>query len=254
MSLTQEEINFYQKARRGKGDLVIVDGFHALKHGLRFDAVIEKIYMREGVDLSQLGETVVDQAVVDKVASGAVTLNEDAFEKLTTAHVRTGVTAVMRKPGYSLEDIIDRPGSKVILEHPRDLDNVGACIRVAAAADCAALLVVGDMNPWHVRAIRAAAGCQWALPVLQVSEVEFDCIIKKYITYACTDEGGTVYDVPLENDAFYIFGTERDGITQAVRERATKKISLPMRAGVASLNLATSVSGILYAQKNDQLQ
>ena len=43
------------------------------------------------------------------------------------------------------------------------------------------------------------------------------------------------------------FGTERDGLSDALLARADLQLALPMRPGVSSLNLATAVSGVLFA-------
>ncbi len=54
-------------------------------------------------------------------------------------------------------------GPVVVLERPRHLGNLGAVVRVAAAADAGGVLVVGDADPWHPTAVRAAAGLHLAL-------------------------------------------------------------------------------------------
>jgi tRNA G18 (ribose-2'-O)-methylase SpoU len=43
------------------------------------------------------------------------------------------------------------------------------------------------------------------------------------------------------------FGSERRGLSAALAERADARVSIPMRAGVSSLNLATSVAAVLFA-------
>ena len=43
------------------------------------------------------------------------------------------------------------------------------------------------------------------------------------------------------------FGTERDGLSDELLARADCALALPMRPGVSSLNLATAVSGVLFA-------
>jgi len=43
------------------------------------------------------------------------------------------------------------------------------------------------------------------------------------------------------------FGTERHGLSRELLESADARISIPMRAGVSSLNLATSVAAVLFA-------
>ena len=46
--------------------------------------------------------------------------------------------------------------------------------------------------------------------------------------------------------AVLAFGTERHGLTGGLLERAERRIAIPMRAGVSSLNLATSVAVTLF--------
>ena len=45
------------------------------------------------------------------------------------------------------------------------MGNMGACVRVAAAADAAGVLTTGGNDPWHPDALRGAAGLHFALPV-----------------------------------------------------------------------------------------
>ena len=71
-------------------------------------------------------------------------------------------------PAFDLASALKRPGPVVYLEAPRHLGNLGAAIRVAAAADAAAVLTSGHNDPWHPDAIRGAAGLHFALPVARV--------------------------------------------------------------------------------------
>ena len=43
------------------------------------------------------------------------------------------------------------------------------------------------------------------------------------------------------------FGTERDGLSDDLLARADLRLALPMMPGVSRLNLATAVSGTLFA-------
>ncbi len=45
------------------------------------------------------------------------------------------------------------------------------------------------------------------------------------------------------------FGTERHGISGELLERADARVAIPMREGVSSLNLATSVAVVLFAMR-----
>ena len=50
----------------------------------------------------------------------------------------------------------------------------------------------------------------------------------------------------LDPRAILAFGTERDGLSDALLAGAEQRVRLPMRAGVSSLNLATAVAAVLY--------
>jgi tRNA G18 (ribose-2'-O)-methylase SpoU len=46
--------------------------------------------------------------------------------------------------------------------------------------------------------------------------------------------------------ALLAFGAERRGLSTEVLDRADLRVRIPMRSGVSSLNLATSVAAVLY--------
>ena len=53
----------------------------------------------------------------------------------------------------------------ILFEEPRHLGNLGACVRVAAAAGAAGVITTGISDPWHPDALRGSAGLHFALPV-----------------------------------------------------------------------------------------
>ena len=130
-------------------------------------------------------------------------------------------------------------GPVVLLDHPRHLGNVGAAIRVAAAAGAGGVLVRGVVDPWHAAAVRGAAGLQFALPVERVDGPPGD---RPLIGFDPT--GGSPADIP--DNAVLGFGSERHGLSAQLRKRADALVAIPMRPGVSSLNLATAVSAALY--------
>jgi TrmH family RNA methyltransferase len=131
----------------------------------------------------------------------------------------------------------------VLLESPGDLGNVGAVVRVAAAAGAAGVLATGRHDPWHPAALRGSAGLHFALPVLQVEALP----PTPRPLVALHPEGEPLGRMPLPDDAVLAFGTERDGLSRELLARAKRKLAIPMASGVSSLNLATAVAVTLYA-------
>ncbi len=174
-------------------------------------------------------------------------VDKETLADLVPLVPHTGVVAIARRPRVDLVAALadPAPAPAVLLEQPRNMGNIGACIRVAAAAGAAALITTGENDPWHPDAVRGAAGLQFALPVAAVEALpESDRPL-----LAIDPEGEELAPERLPARAVLAFGTERHGLSGEVFERADARVSIPMRAGVSSLNLATSVAIVLFVMR-----
>lgn len=234
-------IDLFQRARRDN-DLTVIEGVQALKHAMRFDAEMEKIIT---CDISYLKDLLDNLApdISNEVLSIASVVSDATFNKLSPKAHRTKVISLAKRRSYKLENI-DNAKPVVVLEDPRDLENVGAAIRVSAAAGAAAVICTGLINPWQPEVIRGAAGLQYAVPVFQLSLNEVLDLGRPLI--ALDADGEDIRQVKIPVNSVLVFGTERSGISPAVSERASRIVSLPMQPKVSSLNLATSVAASLY--------
>src|SRR5690242_1934906 len=235
----------FRTARRDP-ELTVVEGFHALKHALRFGAeLVEAV----AVDPPALEAMAADLApdLAGQIAGRVETVDEATLGGLVPLIPHTGVAAIARRPPIDVEAALASPDPSpaVLLEQPRNMGNIGACIRVAAAAGAAALVASGENDPWHPDAVRGAAGLQFALPVARVEALP----PSDRPLLAIDPEGEPLTAERVPERAILAFGTERHGLSSEVFERAQARISIPMREGVSSLNLATSVAIALFAIK-----
>ncbi len=170
------------------------------------------------------------------------------FEQLAPLTPSTGVMSLAERPVVDLAVVLAdrRPAPVVLLEDPRDLGNMGACVRVAAAADVAGVLSTGSHDPWHPDALRGAAGLHFAVPVCRLEALE-DLGGRDRPLLAVDPDGEPLEPAELPPRALLAFGTERDGLSDELTARADAHVSIPMRPGVSSLNLATSVAAVLFA-------
>jgi TrmH family RNA methyltransferase len=198
-------------------ETVRIEGFHALKHALRFGAEI----------VSATGDR-------DELERLAAALAPDVDFGVVEHRAGAPPVAHAVRP----EQRLGPRGPVVLLENARHLGNVGAAVRVAAAAGAAGVLTIGTSDPWHPDAVRGAAGLQFALPVLRVDDVPPGRPL------VAVDPEGDISPPPP--DAVYAFGSERHGLSDALLARADRRLRIPMRPGVSSLNLATAVAVVLY--------
>jgi len=118
-------------------------------------------------------------------------------------------------------------------------------VRVAAAAGARGVLTTGLHDPWHPDALRGAAGLHFALPVVRLDGL--DGLAAAAPLVAMHPEGDPLRPGALPAGAILAFGTEREGLSDELLDRADLQLTLPMRPGVSSLNLATAVAATLYA-------
>jgi TrmH family RNA methyltransferase len=237
-----ELIHRFRRARRDR-DLVVIEGFHALKHALRFGAeLLEAV----AVDPASLEVLAADLApdLAGNLAERVEPIDAETLARIVPLVPRTGVVAIARRPPLDLTATLSdpRPAPIVLLEDPRNMGNIGACVRVAAAADAAAMLTTGEHDPWYPDAVRGGAGLHFALPVGAIEDLP----ASDRPLLAIDPEGEELAPDRLPPRAVLAFGTERHGLTGGLLERADARIAIPMRAGVSSLNLATSVAVTLF--------
>lgn len=225
-------------------EMAVLEGFHALKHALRFEAeVVLALAPDPDTVLALAAELAPDiDAPLRQVLEPA---DRAVVAAALGRSARPEVIAIARRPRHQLETVLaarlERP--VVLLEAPRHLGNMGAAIRVAAAADAAALLSTGAQDPWDPAAIRGAAGLHFALPVLRIAELP----TTTRSLVAVDPSGAPLSEALPAPGAIFAFGSERHGLSPELLQRADRRAGIPMRAGVSSLNLATAVAVTLFA-------
>jgi TrmH family RNA methyltransferase len=236
----------FGRARRDP-TLAVLEGFHPLKHALRFGANVLEAACLDLAELERLAERLAPD-VAERMRALAREVDAAVFEQLAPLPPATGVMALAERPATDAAAVLAEARAEpvVLLEDPRDLGNLGACVRVAAAADVAGVLSTGSHDPWAPDALRGAAGLHFALPVARVAELSLLQAGGRPLL-ALDPSGEPIAPAELPERALLAFGTERYGLSDALLQRADQRISIPMREGVSSLNLATSVAAVLFA-------
>lgn len=227
------------RARADPG-AVLLEGVHALKHAVRFGARVRLVVTPRPDELASL----LDELAPDVATRLPVTprrVDAGVWEAVTAGRLPSPCLAVADRPDTGAVDVVGAPGRVLLLEAPSHLGNLGAAVRVAAAAGLGGVLVL-DADPWHPRALRGGAGLQFALPVARVGQLpETDRPL-----VALDPAGDALEPSRLPHDAVLAFGTERRGLGAELLGRADSRVAIPMTPGVSSLNLATAVAVVAY--------
>jgi TrmH family RNA methyltransferase len=214
---------------------VQLEGFHAVKHALRFAPdLVGGVRVRSHDAARALAERLAPDVLAALLERAAVA---------EVAHP-TGVEATAERPDEDRSVLRARDRPLVLLEAPRSPGNAGAVVRVAAAAGASGVATTGTLDPWHPAVLRGSAGLHYALPVLRVGVQEADL---QDVTgpFVLLDADGDP-SAALPSDGVLVVGSERRGVGAELRSRADLVLALPMRPGVSSLNLATATAAALY--------
>ncbi|GAA2427321.1 TrmH family RNA methyltransferase [Streptomyces glaucus] len=224
---------------------VLLDGFHALKHAVRFGAE---------VPVAVTDDRRAALALADELAPDVRDALDALLAEVPTATYRslvprphpTAVAALAVRPPRAAHlgrlAHLPRTAPVVVLDNPRNLGNAGAVIRLAAGFGATGVVTTGTLDPWHPTVVRGGAGLHFATAVerLDVDELPPGPV------FALDPEGEDIRGLKLPDEALLAFGSERSGLSRALRARADHLVALPMRPQVSSYNLATSVAMTLY--------
>ncbi|MFD3696793.1 TrmH family RNA methyltransferase [Streptomyces sp. NPDC058646] len=226
----------------GREDVVLLDGFHALKHALRFGAEVRMAVAEDPGAVRVLAA----ELAPDVEADVARLVRAAPLKGLLPRVHPTGVAALAVRPDPAVRraSLLRQPrlAPVVVLDNPRNLGNVGAVVRLAAGFGATGVVTRGDLDPWHPNVVRAGAGLHYATTVERLALDE----LPAGPLYALDPEGEDIRSLTLPDDALLAFGSERHGISPELRGRADHLVALPMRPQVSSYNLATSVAMTLF--------
>jgi TrmH family RNA methyltransferase len=218
---------------------VLLDGFHTLKHALRFDADVPLAVAADKPAALELARELAPE-LSGQLEALLEPVTPEALRTLVARPHPTGVAALAVRGPSPFAEAPEAP--VVVLDTPRHLGNIGAVVRVAAGAGAGGVITTGTADPWHPNALRAGAGLHFATAVARHDPRE----LPPWPLYALDPAGEDIREVTIPDRCLLAFGSERAGLSPELRARATRLLALPMRPRVSSYNLATSVAMTLF--------
>ena len=177
-------------------------------------------------------------------------VSEAEFASAAETDSPQGVIAGAEVPALTLDALRLPPTARiVVLDAVQDPGNVGTILRTAAALGAAATLALpGTVDLWNAKVVRSAMGAHFYHQTLTCTGEALDAfLVGRGIPLWGADARGTAISaVPRPPQLALAVGNEGNGLTDRVRERAERLVSLPIAAGVESLNVAVATGILLY--------
>jgi tRNA G18 (ribose-2'-O)-methylase SpoU len=223
----------------------MLDGFHAVKHAIRFDAEIPLMLTDDKAGVYDLASKLAPD-ISARFDADLIELSRADLERIAPKPHPTRLTSLARRPSQSeiQRALAQQPRAApiILLDNPRNLGNIGAVIRLAAGFGATGVICTGTVDPWNKAVITGSAGLHFATAVTATTPDN----LPQGPIYALDPEGQDLRLVDIPDGGILAFGSERHGISDEVRSMANQLLAIPMRTKVSSYNLATSVAMTLF--------
>ncbi len=179
-------------------------------------------------------------------------VSRKVLERLADTQTPQHLLAIARRRDVPVTEILARQGPVVFLFGVQDPGNLGAIVRVAEATACAGVVgAPGTADFFHPRAVRASAGSVLRIPVSgRVSFEPFAVDTKESgrpICGAVPEGGENPFTAPLPPASVLVIGAEGTGLPAGAYRYLDRRLTIPMRPPVDSLNAAVAAALLLYS-------
>lgn len=191
-------------------------------------------------------------AAIDKDATRRNVLLQPASEsilrRLSTTDSACSVIAVALQ-GESIAFAPRELSLAIAVETVQDPGNLGALIRIAAAAGIGPIILSPDsVDPFNPKVLRSTAGQWFRGPPVVVDLISLlrSQRKKNVQILAASANGKSFWECDLTVPTIFLLGNEGAGLSSELRAEATDVIAIPMAKGVESLNVAVTGALLLF--------
>ena len=243
--LIKETAKLLQKKYRDESGLFLLEGEKCIEEAAKFGIKITNIFVLEGHNTFK-DDNVIEttEAVLSKISS-------------TTTAPKAVAVGKQIKPEWS------KNYKKVILlENIKDAGNLGTILRTSAAFNIDAVILYGDtVDLYNPKCVRSSVGNLWKIPVFcggkwdklgKCKDNNIDWLRTKFNDFeriaTLPKSENTVWlkDYKPAEKVLVMFGAESTGLSDELKNFATKNLTIEMNDSVESLNLSISAGIVLY--------
>ncbi len=233
----KEITKFHLKKYRDESGLFIVEGLKAVEELINEKIEIINIYALKDTNISKLNYPVT---VID----------ENIIKKLSTTNSPCEIVAVAKQKKYAVEGLKNK-NKLILLDSISDPGNLGTIIRSAAAFGVEGIILYGNsIELYSPKVIRSTAGNFFKIPIVEIKDLNtLKQFVKGYTLIGTTlskENNITFEECGKLNKYIIMFGSEAKGLSADLSNLADKNIKLNMKNNVESINLAISVSIVIY--------
>ncbi len=231
------------RARREEG-LYVVEGLRMCRE-----------LSPEQVEILYLSESFLKEEEHRRMTEGFTweAVADPVMKVMADTQTPQGILALVRRRDWTLEEILGRPGTPLlmVLETVQDPGNLGTILRAGEGAGITGLIMnEGTADIYNPKVIRSTMGSIYRVPFTYVEDLPGACrqIKEKGIRlFAAHLKGSGEYDLQdYTGPCGFLIGNEAKGLTEEAADQADACIRIPMAGQVESLNAAVAASVLMF--------
>lgn len=224
---------------RRKLNQTLLDGAHLLNAYIDSFGMPELLIIAEGQSTAEASHLIQQLADIPTVMFTTL-----MFAELAPVASPTGILALVKTPMIAPPE---KPDLVLMLEDIQDPGNLGSMLRTAAAAGVDVVyLSEGCTEAWSPKALRGGQGAQFVLPVVERADLLAMADNFHGQTLATNLRGESLYSFDLTQPVAFVIGNEGAGLSDAMLNAASHKVTIPISKNVESLNAAAAASICLF--------
>jgi TrmH family RNA methyltransferase len=253
-----------------EGEPIGVEGPKLVEDALRSGLEAEALLVSEAGEASELERILraAGESVTGIPRSRVLRTTDKLFASVAGTETPQGVAALFRQRGWEFDDVVRGPAAAdgslrgdaalvVVMAAVQDPGNIGTIVRSAEAFGATGVVTTrGSADPWSPKALRASAGSGLRVPLLRGMAVPVllaQLRVAGVKIVAASSHSGAAGSVGADDTApdlrlpvAIFIGNEGAGLAREIDSVSDGRISIPMTAGVESLNAGVAASVVLY--------
>lgn len=225
-----------QKKFRDSEKLFLIEGKKGIEEAISSDIEIVKIFTSD------------ENFILNNIE--IIYTNESILNKITDTKSAPKFIAIAKQPHYELKNF-SRMNNIVLLDRIKDAGNLGTIIRTAVAFNIDGIILYGDtVDLYNPKTVRSTVGNLWKIPIVNINDINIIKSTFKSFEHIATlpkpEKNNYLQNYKFNKKNLLMLGSEAFGLSEELKNLATKNLTIEMSDKVESLNLSVSTSIIMY--------
>lgn len=231
----KEIASLKDKKYRNKLGLYVAEGIKMVNEAIKYGVKVKIV--------------VATSEALEYITKGDYKLMEvtkEVFSYVSDENTPQGALAVIEIPA---NNVVSPSGNALLLDGVSDPGNMGTIIRTAVAFGYNDIYLVGCVDPYSPKVVRASMSGIYFVNLYK-TDVQTALNAISGLDVIVADMGGENLDgYENSNRHCIVVGNEANGVSDFVKQNATKIIGIPMIEKSESLNVAVASAIMMYKLK-----